>query len=449
MKKVFAILCVLALALSCCSCKRLNNNNSNFSDAASYIDFSSQETAPSAIVQNDDNDIPSNNQSIISDNTQSVASSTQTNTSNTDNSNAQSTNNSIEDSKNKDTSTTQDVYLTADSTRASSDDVGSIISNGYIYYTNPRSDFPDGLFRKQIIGGSEEIVTNLNVTYYKVLNETVYYIHLSNLYSCSPDGSNVKKLYDNISSFEVAGNWIFAIRRLNNTALGEIVEELYMISTDGNITKRIKPDASNEAGSTVTIHGFNRGYCYLTVKHLFYVSGEANTISMSNDTMLLRVDYRSKELSQQNLKINTEYTYEDSKHYSFDFSKITIVNDRVIQSRGSEKWAVSLLNNTAATVYESQMALPQQALKDYYVYIPEESTTKKYSVVFTNYNGNKKTYTFNWTKNNMNSCQFYSYQDIYKNSLLLLLQNTTTDTYSLQMIDSNGQVVEIYTKSLQ
>ena len=459
MKKLFAIIIAFALIFTLCSCKteeELASNNSSYienvqSSETSNITTESEETDVSSKIETNDetaSNISSNTQSTVSNNTSNESEVVSKNE-NVSSDDSKIENNSSDTSGNNNIPT-QDgpVYITADTSRAESTDVGSIISKGYIYYTNPTTAFSDGLFRKKIAGGSEETVTNLSVTEYSVLNETVYYIHQFNLYRCNTDGSNVKKLYDNISNFVVAGDWIFAIRSLGtNSFTHKPIQELYIISTDGSVVKRIQPNKSNEAGSKVTIYGFNRGYCYLEVEHYYYISGQPNTISFSSNSICVRIDYRSKELTQRELKSNTEYTYDNMTHYSFDLNFTVVINDHVIQKIGSKKYAVSLLTNKGVTIYDRTGSASNCSVKDYLVYMPSHSPMNKYEVIFSGYDGDVKTYTFDWSSYGVTHCEMNYNQDRRNsNSILLLMSNRNTDEYILQMVDSNGQTTEIYRK---
>lgn len=461
MKRIFTLVMAIILITTLCSCKKINedvSDNSSFSKltySSEISDITSDtlsETQESEVSETKPYDDASNAVSNVtldnigSDNQSAVS---EDNLNETDSSNEKGNNSGV-NYENENIPVKQDVYLTVDTSRAPSTDVGSIISNGYIYYTNPTTEFEDGLFRKKITGGTEETITDQSVTHYRVLDEKVYYVSQGNLYSCNTNGSEIKKIYDGVSSFEVAGKWIFAARIRNTTAIGKPVQELYAISTDGSKEKRIQPDQSNEAGSTVTIHGFNRGYCYVTVTHTRYIAGEPNTISMTSNSVRLRIDYRSEDLTQENLKNNTEYTYEGFKRYGFDFMGNMIRYDYVFQRSGGKNWIVSLTNNTANTLFESQMALPQCRLKDYFVYIPEESTTKNCNIVFVDFNGTKKTFNYDWTDYGHNIYQIYHEQDIHGNSLLMQTRTRDangSDVYTLYIVDSDGAVTEIYSKT--
>lgn len=455
MKKTCALIIVIALIITLCSCKKLNNypDNSSYYKSAynsDFIDVTSQ-ILTSPMPSTDNDKVNSQDSQLTSSENSQEASSIDSSSIN-ESVDVSDEKTSSNENSNQETNVlvSNEVFLSVDSSRAPSDDVGSIISDGYIYYTNPTTEFPDGLFRKKISGGPEETITNLSVTDYKVLAGKVYYIHQNNLYSCDTDGNNVKKIYDEVSGFAVAGNWIFAVRHRNSTAIGKPVQELYAVSIDGSTQKRIQPDKSNEAGSTVTIHGFNRGYCYVTVTHTRYIAGEPNTISMTSDSVKLRIDYRSENLIQENLKNNTEYTYEGSKYYSFDFMGDMIRYDYVLQRWGGKNWIVSLKNNTATTLFESQRTLPQYRLKDYFVYIPEESDAKKCNIVFVDFSGTKKTFSYDWPDYGHNTYQIYYKQDIHGNSLLMQTRTRDangSDVYTLYIVDSDGTVTEIYSKT--
>ena len=92
-------------------------------------------------------------------------------------------------------------------------------------------------------------------------------------------------------------------------------------------------------------------------------------------------------------------------------------------------------------------------LKDYLVYIPEEAKIKNDKVVFANYDGGEKTYTLDWSQYGITEgniyCMFNYYQDANSNSVLLALRvrKETTADYYLFMMDSNGQLTEIYKRT--
>lgn len=437
MKKLFAILVAFVLVLTLCSCK---NNNGQVANGNSLGEsYLSSET--SSRFESDGN-------------TSTGTSSGQTTTSSTTTSSSSSSVASSSTGGHSNSSTPQNtVIVPVDTTRAPSTDVGSVISNGYIYYTNPNTSFPDGLFRKKISGGVEETVTNLYIGTFRVLNDTVYYTHGTNLYKCDTSGNNVKKLYDNILEFEVAGNWIFAKRYLGESSISRPKEELYAISTDGSVVKQIKPNVSNDAGSTAEIYGFNRGYCYISVTHYYFVQGASQPLTHTYKDLRLRIDYRSKDLVQQELTAKDNGTYQGLIGRYYVSGDNIIINDHVIFQETSKKIALSVLNNKRTTIYESQIALMDCALKDYLVYVPEEANLLNDKIVFVDYTGAKKTYTLDWSKYGESKSQiyysFYHYQDMNNNSLLLTLnvrKGTITDYY-LFIMDSNGQLTEIYKRT--
>ncbi len=431
MKKICALLMSFALIVTLCSCKKINkdvSDNSSYGEptyssevmgTTSEILESNDSDTQSDIVETEScDDTSSHTLKVPSDSTGgSVQSTVSDNNPIENDSQDEKENNSSVNSENDSIPEEQNVYLTIDETRAPSTDVGSIIWNEYIYYTNPTSEFEDGLFRKKIIGGTEEVVTGQSVTHYRVLDEKVYYVSRATLYSCNADGSGIKKIYDGVTKFEVAGDWIFATGANSG---------FYVISTDGSMVKCL--------GVIGQIHGFNRGYCYITIDNRNH----------------FRIDYRSQNFTQQNLKNNTEYTYRGSKHYDFIFNGLTVRYDYVLQSSGSRNWIVSLKNNMASTLFESQMLIPQRRLKDYYVYIPDGPGVRYCDINFVDFNGNTKTFRFDWVDTGRASYQIYEEQDIHGNSLLMKTRieyANGNDVYTLHLVGTDGAVTEIYSKT--
>lgn len=441
MKKLFVIMVVVALVFTLCSCKKSNNiTDGSFNDESSLTTSGNDTSSTSNISEKTSKKTGNTGRSTVSNSTTSNDATFEPFKS------VSKTQNNADSDKINDILASKPVRFTADISRAPSTDVGSVVSNGYIYYTNMYSYFPSALFRKKISGGDVETVSDLDITQHQVLDETIYYLSESNLYRCDTDGSNAKKLYDNIGKFWVAGKWIFAVRNGEHTVIGLPREELYIISTDGSVVKPIKPDVSNEAGSTVKMYGFNRGYCYVTVNHYYYLKDRPNP-TYTGKSLNLRIDYRSKELTQQKLVLETEYVYEGSKWYDVYFNGTDmIMRDHLVQSSSDKVWLVSLADNTAFTAYTSTCDLDEKLLKDYLVYIPEESTVNNYKVVFVNYNGEKKTCTFDFSDTGATHCELHRYQDVNSNSLLLDLRfnDATSEGGAIVMVDSNGKVTEIY-----
>ena len=455
MKKTFIVMIVITLIFTLCSCKK-DDKNIDSGGSPSDSSLSTESNTSSKPLESTTSETASDNKSAVEQATTSSSTSSIPKEENKPKPRPNQNNNTVAEKY---------AYLTADTSRAPSTDVGSVISNGYIYYTNPRSDFPEGLFRKKISGGEEEILTERPVEGQKVLNETVYFMsydnYQRNLYKCNPDGSNIKKIFDDVDDFEVAGNWIFAIRDISDTLLHAQIyhstDELYAISTDGSVVKRIKPQESNNAGSEVTIFGFNRGYLYVRVHHMYFVEGDPYTLTYTSNELHLRIDYRSKDLVQKELKRmdNANYIYDGDKYYDYRFEKGNIVNDHIIQRNNSKAWAVSFLNITATTVREyNESYTTSYPLKDYYVNITSDFWGKTDKIVFVNYDsGEERVFNIDWCEyigpdSQINHSSHH--QDVTGNSLLLAfyVSKGTTDDFYLFMMDPNGQLTEIYKKTI-
>ena len=456
MKKTFAIMIVVILIFTLCSCKKNNNN--------ATTDISSSESSFTTSSDTSSEPLESTASETVSDNKSDVD---QTPTSNSTSSipKEESKPNPKPNQNNNTTPVEKYAHFTSDTSRAPGTDIGSTISDGYIYYINPHSGFPDGLFRKKISEGEEETLTERHVEGQKVLNGTVYFMsyddHQKNLYKCDTDGSNMEKIFDNITRFEVAGNWIFAIRNIYDTVqhyqISRRTDELYAISTDGSVVKRIRPQESNNAGSEVTIYGFSRGYLYVLVNHLYFINGDPYTLTYSSKELRLRIDYRSKDLVQQEFKSmdNANYTYNGKKQYDYWFEENSIINDHIIQEGGDERWVVSFLNNTATTVYKRVGSYTSSyKLKDYYVNVTHDCYQKKYKIVFINYDsGEKREFNVDWSEYVDPDSRMFrdsNIQDVTSNSLLLELHTSKgtaqTNKYYLYMMDLNGQITKIYEK---
>jgi len=340
------------------------------------------------------------------------------------------------------------VLLTSDTSRAQSTDIASMIEDGYIYYSNKLSNFPTGLFRKKINGGSEEKIADHWAFNAKILNGKVYYLAANyNLYSCDTDGQNVKTLDSSgmVSSFDVAGNWVFVTRTIGTSSISRAREELYIISTDGSQSRQIKPNAPNDAGSQVVIHGFNRGYCYLTVTNDYYTKGSTSSISFASKRLSLRIDYRSATLTQHDLNASLSYTHNGELHYSYDLGDHSIYYDRILQTFSNEKISVSLIKNTTTPIAKKGAGVIR--LRDYYVY-EESNNPTNYKLCFVDLSGNSNLVTVDLSDNGtFDMCTLDDSQDIHNNQLFVVRVSYQTYLTELLMITPNGEITKIYSKT--
>lgn len=451
MKKIFCFIIVCILACSLGGCKK-NPNSTEISDNNSIVSVGNSKQTESSSEKEDissDTDEKQGTSSetpsqTVSDGSSDLSSSKPT--ASVSNPPAEP----IPTEPSAPQATVTAVLLTAETSRAPSTDIGSIVENGYIYYVNPRSNFPSGLFRKKINGGSEETILNESVRDVKVLAGKIYYLTgPNNLYRCDINGKNIITLDDSgkVDSFEVAGNWVFVTRTIGKSVIDRIRQELYVISTDGSNIRQIKPDVSNDAGSRVVIHGFNRGYCYLTVTYEYFIKG--SNISWTLENLRLRIDYRSADLTQCKLKINANYTYNGKPCYDYaNFGDHSLYYDHILQSAYPEKIMVSLVKNTAVKVEENVVAVGSRRLRDYYVYESEFNSAKDFKLYFVDFNGNEKLITLDLSEDGtFDSYEFYSSQDIHNNQILVLRSSYKTDVFELLMVSPDGTITEIYSKT--
>lgn len=340
------------------------------------------------------------------------------------------------------------VLLTPDTSRAQSTDIGSMIEDGYIYYSNEFSTLPVGVFRKKISDGSEEKIANHWAFDVKVLNGKVYYLTASfNLYSCDTNGENTKTLDSSgkVSSFDVAGNWVFVTRTIGTSSISRAREELHVISTDGSQSRQIKPDVLNDAGSQVVIHGFNRGYCYLTVTNDYYTKGSPFSISYASKRLSLRIDYRSADLTQHELSTKLTYTHNGELHYSYDLGDHSIYYDHILQTFSDEKISLSLIKNTTTPIAKKGARVIR--LRDYYAY-EESSNPTNYKLCFVDLNGNSNLVTVDLSDNGtFGMCTLEDSQDIRNNQLFVVRISLQTYLTELLMITPNGEITKIYSQT--
>lgn len=343
----------------------------------------------------------------------------------------------------------QQATFSVDLSRAESSDVGACVYDGYIYYDSPMNQhgFPAALLRKKISGGQEETVVEHWADCFRVLDGKVYYLLNGNIYRCEADGKNASVIYSggSISSIEVAGNWIFAIRTTYDGSNGRR-QALFMIKTDGSEVIHLKLDSPDTHSSSVFIYGFNRGYCYYQITHNYSLS--AGTYTMS--AVKQRVDYRVSSPVPQEVKPTNSFIYKGFNYYLYfdnlgEYQSVLgrkyLSYDSFFQHSLSEYYMVSLLSENALTLFEEGGSPSWLNLKDYLVLLKKDDM----SLVFYDRAGNSKTVSFLASVNaEYENYGFSAYQDIHGNNVVILLKNTTKGLYKMLMVSPDGSVNEVY-----
>jgi len=448
MKKSLSLLLAIVFLVLICGCKKTpSDTDSSTSNSTKngdvYSELINEENVSSEVESQTE---------LSSDKTVS----TENNTSTTNSKPNSSGNKPATPSQNNTTPIVPNNYTTAklnvDTSRAPSTDIGSFIEDGYIYYHSPKNEsgFPTALLRKKINGGNEETVINTWANSFQVLNNKVYYLLNGVLYCCNTNGQNNNQVSNigNISGFKVAGNWIFAIRDLGTSFINKPTQELYMIGIDGSKSIQLKHDAKNDSGSTVTIHGFNRGYCYYSITHYYSLSNAFNTTS---STITQRIDYRNSNPTAVNLDVSTSFEYKNMRYYSYELdirhallNKSIIYYDHIIQHKLNDIFVVSIANSKTAELYNESGYFSYTRTKDYFVYQTPDSNINNISLMFTDFSGNKN--TINVLSNDpINTYSVYGISGhIHSNSVIITKKNATKGNYAMILVDDKGNTTTIY-----
>lgn len=424
MKKILSLTVVCLLILSLVGCKNSSPSTNVSSNPLTSNDNGSEEP------ENDLNqDVTSQTSSL-----ENSGSSTPANTNSKPSSNS-----------------AKSVSLAVETSRAPSTDVATMVEDGYIYYSiSSYHGSTPGVYRKKINGGLQEKILDQSVMDVKVLNGKLYYLsNAQKLYRCDIDGTNVITLDESggVISFEVAGNWVFVTRTLPNNTIVDVsnIRELYAISTDGSKTKQIKPNVPNHGGARIEIHGFNRGYCYLTVKHCYVPKG---TDYLYWESLKLRIDYRSADLTQSVLNNKANFTYNNFLSCSYDeFGDHAIFYDYFCYATPSDRIMISLINNTAVKLSDDRFSTGTR-VRDYYVYKKQTSTSSQFELSFIDFQGNIKNVKLDLSEGGKyNICELYSSQDVHNNLIYVTRFNHSTFDMELIAISPEGDIIKIYSLS--
>jgi len=434
MKKIYCILLSVFFVLCACSCQKdVKPSKKINSDTVSENTVTSSENKDEGIESENEISSEFSSEEIISSNESSSIVTSQPTTTNTPSTNTPPSN------PNASTKT----RLTIDFSRSVSNDVGTTIENDYIYYVNPNTGFPAGLFRKKISGGEEETVVNCFVSDYKVLNGKVYYISGGDVYCCDVNGANNTIIDGNKNAKEiyVAGKWIFVKRNLGTSSIGRVREELCAVKIDGSKKIVIKPNCDNSAGSLVDIHGFNRGYCYVSVTYEYNISS-----GWTLDIIQRQIDYRSDSLEQKDIIINADYEFEGQKVYWYNYKGNIISYDHILQTVNKKNVMVSIPENKGFEISPDNFSI-SAILKDYCVYTT--SADRIFSIVFVDFKGNQKNKIDLYTYKDEHSYMYtlYHKQDINSNNILIQVYDITLRVYDLLLVSPDGNIVKIYSKN--
>lgn len=449
MKKLLSLSLAIVFLVLTCGCEKISSNTDS-----STLDSTKNEDIYSELINEDDNssEIESQTESI-SDNTVS------SNESNTITQNSKPNFSNDKPSTPTQNNTTPIIQnnstiakLNVDTSRSPSTDIGSFIEDGYIYYhsTKNESGFPTALLRKKINSDIEETVIDIWANKFQVLNKKVYYLLNGILYCCNADGQNNHQVsnINNISEFTVAGDWIFAIRDLGTSFINKPIQELHMIRIDGSSSIQLKNNAKNDSGSTVTIHGFNRGYCYYSITHYYSLSNAFNTTS---STITQRIDYRDSNPTAINLDVTASFEYKNMQHYSYELdirhgvlNKTIIYYDHIFQHSLKDIFVVSMANSKTAELYNESGYFSYARTKDYFVYQTLNSNINNISLIFTDFSGNKN--TINVLSNDpINTYSVYGISGhIHSNSVIITKKDADKGNYAMILVDDKGNTTTIY-----
>ncbi len=366
MKRYICILLTVLFVVSLCSCKETNTDN--LSSESEYVE---------TIIIEDDSEESSKIESTDNSKVESKSSQpSQTVSSNVDTSSTQTK-----------IKTLKDCNLAVDSSRTASTDVGSCVVNGYVYYTRS-----DGNLCKHPLGGGHAVILPTKPDSFKVLNNNIYYLSKKKLYCCDTSGENVRAIDESgtIERFEVAGKWLFVEK--NNTYDPRYkYNDLYVMSIDGSQKHQIKPESEITTASTITIHGFSRGYCYLSVSEE-YISAKHPSKKNNIATVSKRIDYRSNTFAQEDFDPNIEYTNDKGEIKSSEIGSNSICNDYILI--GSS--AISMIDSSKISLREGKEIVyalggaGRHCLGNYFVDMKIDNTNGDKIIFIDKANGRKE-----------------------------------------------------------
>lgn len=425
MKRFICILLTALFVVSLCSCKETNTDN--LSSESEYVE---------TIIIEEDSEESSKTESTDNSKVESQPSQpSQTASSNVDTSSTQTK-----------IKTLKDCNLIVDSARVPGTDVGSSIENGYVYYTRS-----DGSLCKQPLGGGSAIVLPIRPDSFKVLNNNIYCLSKKKLYCCDTRGENVRAIDESgtIERFEVAGKWLFVEK--NNTYDPRYkYNDLYVMSIDGSQKHQIKPETEITTASTITIHGFSRGYCYLSVSEE-YISAKYPSKKNNIATVSKRIDYRSNTFAQEDFDPNIEYTNDNGEIKSSEIGSNSICNDYILIG----SYAISMIDSSKISLKEGKEIVyvlggaGRRCLGNYFVDMRIDNTNGDKIIFIDKANGRKEV-PFDIPSSDFSSKTSYLNGYSLVDTVVVKIERdnpvgfNSGRIYSIYAVTPNGSVVDLY-----
>lgn len=346
-----------------------------------------------------------------------------------------------------------------DKSRAPSTDVASAFDGDYVYYQSAEhiTSCSTSLCRNKLDGSSQEVVLPDNSPkFFKAINGKLYFLRDGYIYKCNGDGSNLERItiIDKISYFEIAGDWIFAIRVINEESKYTRVAELYMIKIDCSDLRRLQPNVTDYNSLDLTLYGFNRGYLYYEYECFYIIA----PFTYQTKTFKYRIDYRSSDPQPEELDIHLEFSIGNEKVYTPSLDTNYISYDTIEYSHYYTSsyipcgfYCLSLENKKGVLLLdESYKYNLHIKLKDYYVFDINDNHKDGNHIMFVDLNGNKKEFVTPLPEGHSNDffCGIADY-DPNSNYITAIFFDYKLNHGILYLIGPDGIVSELYNKKIK